>query len=170
MGSQIYIRPVAIEDAPHILLWENNVENWSVSNNNGEYSIFDIVQLVKDLEDIKVAQQGRWIICRNSDDLILGAVDLTGIDFIKREASVGILIAEKQYRRKGYAYESLEAVAREAIGLGLDRLFVTVQCQNIASQKLFEKSEYLRLPNSDDANMSEGAYIDTILFEKWLRK
>ena len=170
MDNQIYIRPVIITDAPNILIWENNAENWSVSDNKGPYSIFDIVQLINDLKDIHSACQGRWIICRKTDNIILGAVDLTEIDFDKKEASVGVLIAEKEHRKRGYALASLDELSGEAVKLGLDRLMATVQSDNIASQKLFQKCGYKTIAKSDDRNLSEGAYIETLLFEKWLKK
>jgi RimJ/RimL family protein N-acetyltransferase len=102
--------------------------------------------------------------------VILGAVDLTEIDFDKKEASVGVLIAVKEHRRKGYARESLEELSLEAINLGLDRLIATVQIDNIASQNLFQKCHYNTIAKSDDRYLNEGKYIETLLFEKWLRK
>ena len=50
--DEIYIRPVNHADAELILDWENNEENWSVSENDSPYSIGDIIVLIGELKNV----------------------------------------------------------------------------------------------------------------------
>ena len=94
-------------DTVAVMIWENNTDNWEVSENNSSYTLCDINRLVTNLEDIRTAKQARFIICLSEDDSPIGTIDLFSIDFDLKTASIGILIADIGNRRKGYALESL---------------------------------------------------------------
>jgi len=161
LNDQLLIRKVTFKDADCILYWENNEENWAVSENDSKYSIFDIVALIGELQNVQNARQGRWMICVKGNESPIGCVDLTGIDFENNTADVGILIAEKNYRRKGYALMSLQLIEEEAKELGLKKLSCSIHSTNLASIRLFEKCGYQELV---------GETKEIYFFEKWLKK
>ena len=72
-------------------------------------------------------------------------VDLYDVDFEKGSAYVGVLIAEKQQRKKGFARQALLSIAQYAKKeLKLVKLKATIQSRNEASIALFESLDYLR--------------------------
>ena len=72
-------------------------------------------------------------------------VDLYDVDFEKGSAYVGVLIAEKQQRKKGFARQALLSMAQYAKKeLKLIQLKATIQSSNEASIALFESLDYLR--------------------------
>ena len=150
-----------MDDAVLILDWENNVENWAVSENDSKYSLFDIVMLIGELQDIQKAKQGRWIICTTEDDAVIGCVDLTEVNFEENRAEVGILIAEKENRRKGYALQALQLIESKAEELDLNKLSCSIHSTNISSLELFKKNDYKQLDKISN---------DIYFFEKWLKK
>lgn len=168
--NSISIRPIAIEDALIVLKWENNPENWEFSDTTSPYTLIDMVKLVEDLRNIRAVRQGRWMIDSRDRITPLGTVDLFDINFEKGFASVGVLIAEKEDRKKGYASLALELVGNEAVELGLSMLRCTIHETNISSIKLFEKNgfEIKSVQNTED--VKEPNYIKEILLEKWLKK
>ncbi|MGB0915624.1 MAG: GNAT family N-acetyltransferase [Crocinitomicaceae bacterium] len=166
----ISIRQIDISDAAEVLRWENDVENWSASNNDSPYQLWDIVRLIESLHDIERAKQGRWMIIEDSSERRIGTVDLCAIDFDSNEAIVGILIANKSDRQKGFALESLKLIEEEALKLGLEKLTCMIHPTNHGSIKLFEKSNFNKIGLSDDKYLSDGVYIEALLFEKWLKE
>ncbi|MDX2362847.1 MAG: GNAT family N-acetyltransferase [Crocinitomicaceae bacterium] len=166
--SSIYIRDITPLDAEFVQKWENDPE-WNFRENATPYSIMDILQFIHELGDVRKAQQARWIICETETDRPLGAVDLTEIDFAKKEASVGVLIAEKEDRRKGYAFQALELIEEKAKDLEIDRLISTVFKSNSGSLDLFIKNCFVKIGETDVPYLSEATYIKAIIFEKWVK-
>lgn len=165
INPDIYIRPVTVLDAQFVLEWENDPE-WNNREEGGAYSIIDILQFIHELADVHKAKQARWVICSQKDDRPIGAVDLTEIDFIKQEASVGVLIHNKKDRRKGIALYSLQLLEVEAAKLGIRRLLSTVYESNEGSVNLFTKCDFEKIGNTDVQNFKDGTYIKAIIFEK----
>jgi len=146
-GKQIYLRTVELGDSTTLLQWENNTENWSVSQTTQEYSQEDIVNFITEqiLQDINKTSDLRLIICLYNHTPI-GTIDLTTIDHKDKTAEIGILIAEKKYRQLGYATEAVEGIKHIAKHtLLLRKLRCTIQPNNIASIQLFKKTLFIKI-------------------------
>ena len=170
MSSAVYIRPIDIPDALTVMYWENNPANWDASDNKSEYALYDIVRLIEELRDVRRAKQARWIICATVDDVLIGTVDLFEIDFEKKEASVGVLVAEPTDRMKGIASQALSLVEQEALKLGLNRITCIIHPHNQGSIRLFEKQGFGKIGITDDKFLNEGVYLEALIYEKWLKK
>ena len=53
-GSLVVLRAVEKDDASTIFMWENNPDNWKVSNTEVPFSLFDIHQLIEHQSDIPI--------------------------------------------------------------------------------------------------------------------
>jgi diamine N-acetyltransferase len=160
---EIALRLPILSDAAIILSWENNPENWEVSDNDSPYSLEDIINLIKSFHGNEKPEQLRFII--HSGDILLGAVDIFDINYENKSGAIGILIAEDEFRRKGYASKALELVELEARKLGISRLSALIHSENEKSRKLFEKMGYLIQSKSETDDQKE-----TIVVEKWVEK
>ncbi len=170
MSNPIYIRPIDIPDALLVMNWENNPANWDASDNKSEYQLFDIVRMIEENQNIDRAKQGRWIICDSTTDKQLGTVDLFDIDFENKESFVGILVADKENRKKGFGNLALDLLEEEAVKLGLDRLKCVVHPENKASIQLFEKREFVKIGETEKPFLNEGVYLEASIYEKWVKK
>ena len=159
----IALRLPRISDAVTILSWENNPDNWEVSDNDSPYSLEDIIQLIESFSHLEQPEQLRFII--HSEDILLGAVDIFDINYENKSGAIGILIAEEEFRRRGYASIALELIEVEARKLGVNRLFALIHSENEKSRKLFDKMGYLIASNSET-----GDETNTIVVEKWVKK
>lgn len=168
--DEIYIRPVNHADAELILDWENNEENWSVSENDSPYSIVDIIVLIGELKNVLKAKQARWMICLTESGKPIGNVDLTEINFNDHCCSIGILIANRANRRKGYALKALQLIESEALRLNLRKMRCTVHSDNRSSVDLFLKKDYVKIGIENPSSSEEDDYIEIIIFEKCLKK
>lgn len=169
-SAPIYIRYIEFKDAEQVLDWENNQENWAVSENDSPYSIYDVLVLIGELQDIKKVNQARWMICLSSSDEAIGNIDLTEIEFNKHESTVGILIADELQRNKGYASLALQMIERQAEELEIIKLKCSIHSDNTASVSLFEKNGFIKVGKLNEPTVKNGQNIDVLLFEKWLKK
>ena len=106
-GGQIYLRTLEPSDADIIWKWENNADNWRVSNTLVPFSRKLIEDYVNSAQDIYSIKQLRFIICLVENDKEIGAIDLFDFDPYHHKVGLGILIAELQDRRNGYAKEAV---------------------------------------------------------------
>ena len=160
---EIALRLPILSDAKAILKWENNPDNWGVSDNSSPYSLKDIVQLIESFQSSKNPTQLRFIIY--SSEILLGAVDIFDINYENKSGAIGILIAEDEFRRKGYAAQALNLIEAEAKKLGINRLSALIHSENEQSRKLFEKMGYLIKSNGEI-----GQETNSIEVEKWVVK
>ncbi|MFA7274373.1 MAG: GNAT family N-acetyltransferase [Crocinitomicaceae bacterium] len=142
-GEKINLRPVRWTDVPSILLWENDPENWEVSETAKAYTFNEIILLIESSDDLFEQGQLRFIIEEKESNTSVGAIDLFQVDFKKKSVELGILIAEKRHRNQGFATEALELVATYCENnLGLDFLYCSIQTKNQVSLNLFKKSGF----------------------------
>lgn len=160
---EISLRLPILSDAETMLVWENNPVNWEVSDNDSPYILEDMIDLINSFNDLHLPPQVRFIICAN--ELLLGAVDIFEINYENKSGAIGILIAEDEFRRMGFASKALELVELEAQKMGIDRLYASIHLENTKSRKLFEKMGYLISSNQTDRRK-----IDSINVEKWVKK
>ena len=101
--------------------------------------------LIEQQTDVHNSCQLRMMICLSNRNAAIGMVDLYDVDFDKGYAYVGVLIAEKPLRQKGYARQALVSIAHYAKKkLCLIQLRAIIQPNNKASIALFESLDYLR--------------------------
>lgn len=167
---EIYIRPIDIPDALTVLYWENNPENWDASDNKSEYQLFDIVRMIEESRDIHKICQGRWMICDKSNDELIGTTDLFDINFEKGEATVGVLVADKENRRKGIAEKALRLLEIEAKKLNIFTLKCAIHPNNLSSVNLFEKLDFIKIGKTEQEFVNEGVYLQASIYEKCLKK
>lgn len=120
--------------------WENNTKNWFLSNTQTPFSHDTIKGFVENANDIYTDKQLRLMIDSLSDDRTVGTLDLFDCDFNNKRAGIGILIGERDDRRRGFGFEALEMVkvyARDV--LNFHQLYANILESNRESISLFEK-------------------------------
>ncbi len=107
-GEKTYLRPVTSDDLEIVMQWENDPEFWEVSEHTGPLSKEMIQEFISNSEDLDNIGQIRFIIHNEAEEAI-GALDLFDYDKHIKSAGIGILIADKTNRNKGYASDALTA-------------------------------------------------------------
>jgi diamine N-acetyltransferase len=167
----ISLRPVQASDASLLLQWENDQANWSVSSTDSKYTLGEIIALIDSLADIETSKQARFIIVNRKNSLAIGAVDLFSISFEEEKASVGVLIADPKNRNKGLAARSIEILEEICVdALGIYKLEAKVHENNASSVRLFEKIGFSKKTLTQDGQLNNADYIQTLIFEKCLKK
>ncbi|MDY8138292.1 GNAT family N-acetyltransferase [Aquimarina sp. 2201CG5-10] len=165
-GEHIYLRALEPEDLDFIYIVENDEEIWEMSSTQTPYSRFLIKQYLENAhKDIYEVKQLRLVICSN-DDAALGLIDLFDFNPTHNRAGVGILIAEKEDRGKGYGAEALELLVKYgSTHLNLHQVYANISEDNFTSIKLFEKKGFRKIGVKKDWNRVNNTYKDEILYQ-----
>ena len=163
--NRITLRPPELSDAELILAWENDPKNQIIAGEdwNGPYSLEDIEELIKSLENSK--EQLRMMI--ELEGACIGAVDAFNIDREKKSAGIGILIAEPSKRRKGYASQAIEQLQKQLQrSFGIRRFTTNIQSDNKGSIALFSTLGYSKVEQSNVQILTNADYIQKFELRK----
>ncbi len=170
-GDSIYLRIVEADDSTKLFIWENNPENWKVSNTEVPFSMHSIHQLIEQQSNIRNSGEIRFMICLNDGGNPIGTVDLYDVNFKHGFATIGIIIAEESERRKGFAAESLYLISEYARDiLELTNLQCTIHADNESSILLFEQVGFTRVGIRKNWLSFKGKRIDEISYQLCLRE
>ncbi len=172
LTERINLRMVEPKDATMLLLWENNPENWKVTDTEVPFSLHAIQLLIEQQQQIRTTGQLRMMICLNdSSQDPVGAIDLYDVDFRNKNASVGILIGEKQNRGKGYAKDALKLMIKYAHNnLSLYNLVCSIHATNEESIHLFESIGFQKVGCRKEWFANKNKRVDEILYQLCLEK
>jgi len=170
-GKSIYLRAVEKEDASTLFIWENNPENWKISNTEIPFSMHSIYQLIEQQSNIRNSGQLRMIICLNKNDFPIGAFDLYDVSFKHGYATIGIIIAEEKERRKGYARQSMELMIEYSRDiLEFSNLQCSIHGDNKESISFFEQIGFKLIGTKQNWLLYKGKRINEINYQLCLKE
>ncbi len=142
--DHILLRALEPEDLEILYKWENDSSIWSLSGTLVPYSRFILKQYLQNAgKDIFELKQLRLIIELKEENRAIGAIDLFDFDPYHHRAGVGIIIADRGERGKGFAREALETLKLYGFEtLGLHQLWCNISADNQHSIKLFRSAGF----------------------------
>jgi diamine N-acetyltransferase len=142
-GKKTKLRAIEPYDLDIIHKWENDSSIWHLSNTITPFSKNIIKQFIDNSHlDIFQSKQLRLMI-EKDDGEVIGTIDLFDYEPLHRRAGIGILIAEKKNRGKGYASDVLDVLIKYCFSaLQLHQLFCNITDDNSESISLFTKKGF----------------------------
>lgn len=137
VSAEIKLRTLKDTDLDFLFSLENDKSLWAVSGTTEPFSLVQLANYISHAkQDIAIAEQFRFVI--DWQGKAIGCIDLYEYNFKKQNAGVGIVIL-KEYRRKGFAKQSLTLLIKYAWGkLHLKQLHTGIFSDNKASLALFQ--------------------------------
>jgi diamine N-acetyltransferase len=171
VGELIQLRALEPSDLELLYAWENDTKIWSVSGTIAPFSKYLLEEYLKTShQDIYTTKQLRLMIVLtvsdddgelDSDPRSIGCIDLFDFDPKNKKAGVGILIADKADRGKGYAQEALHLLIDYCYStLDLHQLYANVRVDNENSINLFKKLGFEITGLKQDWLYEDGKYFD----------
>ncbi|MCK5028700.1 MAG: GNAT family N-acetyltransferase [Bacteroidales bacterium] len=150
-GETTKLRAIEPYDLDIIHKWENDNSIWHLSNTITPFSKNIIKQFIDNSHlDIFQSKQLRLMIEKNNGEVI-GTIDLFDYDPLHKRAGIGILIAEKENRGKGYASDALDVLIKYCFSvLQLHQLFCNITDDNSESINLFTKKGFQLIGTKKD--------------------
>jgi diamine N-acetyltransferase len=163
----IKLRALEPDDADILYKWENNTDVWKVSNTFVPISLHNIKTYIKHSHlDIFQLKELRLMITVKQNNLPVGTVDLFDFDAFHKRAGIGILIADTENRKQGYAKETLQIIINYAFNyLKLHQLYCNISADNIDSLKLFERAGFKITGTKKDWETHNNSYIDVYFLQ-----
>jgi len=165
--KEIRLRALEPEDLELLYEWENDESYWIISNTISPFSRFTIKQYLENShKNIFETGQLRLMIELNRDKTTLGTIDIFDFDQFHRRAGLGILIANPEYRRKGYASMALKSLTNYCFTtLHLHQLYCNILSNNTESMELFRNQGFLECGVKREWIRGTDGYLDEHIFQ-----
>lgn len=163
-GKSSFLRAVEPHDVTWFFDWENDTDNWLVSGTVTPFSRNDLERYVRSIRDIYADRQLRLVIATEEEPV--GCLDLYDFDPLHKRAGIGILIGDKDARRKGIAEDALRTLVDYAFDtLQLHQLYANIPANNDASKALFEKVGFVQAGVRRDWLLTSAGWVDEHLYQ-----
>lgn len=165
--KDIRLRALEPEDLELLYSWENNLSYWILSSTVVPFSKYTLkLYLENSHKDIYETGQLRLMIEHISDNATIGTIDIFDFDPFHKRAGVGILIANEDYRRKGFATMAMKCLIDYCFGtLQVHQLFCNILTNNCESMELFKKTGFVQSGIKKDWIKTSDGYLDEYLFQ-----
>lgn len=166
-NEEIHLRAPELADLRVVFAIENDSTYWDVSCTLAPWSRYELIQYIKEnLNNIFKDEQLRLMIADNTDNTVLGAVDLTNFNPQHNRADVGIFILPG-CQRNGYARQALELLCDYAFNfLHINQLYAHIPVSNEASIQLFASVGFTQSGLLKEWLHRENGYEDVILVQR----
>lgn len=165
-GEKVNLRALEPEDLDFVHEIENNEDFWEISSTQSPYSKFLIRQYIENAHrDIYDIRQLRLVICTKRGRQV-GLIDVFDLEPRDNRAAIGILIANKKDRKKGFGSESLSLLCDYCFThLGLHQVHANVIAENKPSMRVFETNGFRKVGLKKDWTLFNGKYKDEWLYQ-----
>jgi diamine N-acetyltransferase len=165
--KKIRLRALEPEDLELLYEWENNISYWIISNTISPFSKYTLKRYLENShKNIYETGQIRLMIEHIADKMTIGTIDLFDFDPFHKRAGLGILIANEDYRRKGYASMSLTCLIAYCFEtLQLHQLYCNILQNNSESMDLFKKHGFVQTGLRKDWIKTSDGYLDEYSFQ-----
>jgi diamine N-acetyltransferase len=100
------------------------------------------------------------------DKVTVGTIDIFDFDPFHRRAGLGILVADEEHRRKGYASMALTGLIEYCFNtLQLHQLYCNILANNHESMDLFMKLGFIQSGIKKEWIKTSDGYLDEHLFQ-----
>ncbi len=165
--EKIKLRALEPEDLELLYQWENNDLYWVISNTVAPFSKFTLKRYLKNShKNIYETGQLRLMIDIISENKTIGTIDIFDFDPFHKRAGIGILIAEEDQRRKGYASMALKCLIKYCFKtLQLHQLWCNILANNCESIDLFSQVGFTRIGIKKEWVKTADGYLDEYIFQ-----
>lgn len=165
--DKIKLRAPEPEDLAILYKWENDPSIWQVSNTLSPFSKYTLRKYIENShKSIFETGQLRFMIEINENSKTIGTIDLFDFDPFNLRAGVGILIADTDERRKGYAAMAIRCLLDYCFSnLKLHQLYCNITEDNKASIELFRKMGFIEIGRKKEWIRENKGFSDEIMFQ-----
>ena len=168
-GKKVQLRAVEPNDIDIIYKWENNTSVWQLSNTLAPFSRHIIKQFIDNSHlDIFQSRQLRLMIDKIENDSAetIGTIDIFDFEPLHKRAGIGILIADEQNRKNGFASEALDILIHYCFNtLQMHQLYCNITSDNTESLNLFQKKGFSLIGIKKDWLIFPKGKKDELMFQ-----
>jgi len=165
--DKIKLRALEPEDLELLYEWENNSKYWTISNTVTPFSKYTLKRYMENShKSIYETGQLRLMIDIADENKTIGTIDVFDFDPFHKRAGLGILIADEDQRRKGYASMALKCLIDYCFQtLQLHQLYCNILANNCESMDLFRKQGFVQAGIKKEWIKTSDGYLDEYFFQ-----
>ncbi|OFY63161.1 MAG: GNAT family N-acetyltransferase [Bacteroidetes bacterium RBG_13_43_22] len=165
--DKINLRALEPEDLELLYEWENNSTYWTISNTVTPFSKYTLKRYMENShKSIYETGQLRLMIELIEEKKTIGTIDIFDFDPFHKRAGLGILIADENQRRKGYASMALKCLIEYCFKtLQLHQLYCNILANNCESMDLFRKQGFIQTGTKKEWVKTSDGYLDEFMFQ-----
>lgn len=165
--AKIRLRALEPEDLEYLYDWENNSSYWVLSNTVAPFSKYTLKRYMENShKSIYETGQLRLMIEISDEKKTIGTIDIFDFDPYHKRAGIGILIADENERRKGYASMALNCLIEYCFStLQLHQLYCNILANNCESVDLFKKVGFTEAGIMKEWIKTSEGYLDEYTFQ-----
>lgn len=165
--EKISLRALEPEDLELLYEWENNSKYWMISNTVTPFSKYTLKRYMENShKSIYETGQLRLMIDLTEEKKTIGTIDVFDFDPFHKRAGLGILIADEEQRRKGYASMALKCLIDYCFKtLQLHQLWCNILANNCESMDLFKKQGFVEAGIKKEWIKTAEGYLDEYFFQ-----
>jgi diamine N-acetyltransferase len=165
--EKVNLRALEPEDLELLYEWENNDSYWIISNTVTPFSKYTLKRYLENShKNIFETGQLRLMIDLIPDKKTIGTIDIFDFDPYHKRAGLGILIADEQERKKGYATMALRGLISYCFStLQLHQIYCNILSNNCESMELFKKLGFIEIGKKKEWIKTNEGYLDEYMFQ-----
>ena len=160
LGDRIYLSPRNSQDIEQFTEWLNDFET---TDYLGRSSQLITLEGERQFLEKDSTPEATFVIVTINDDKMIGTVSLEKINWISRNATLGIFIGDKEYRNKGYVTEAIKLILEYGFKyMNLHNIKLDLMEFNDRALKCYEKCGFKEYGRRRKCKFINGKYYDTI--------
>ena len=162
IGKKCYLSPIDVNDAPIYTAWLNDSEvnaNLTLASS--------VISLEAEKEFLqKIAAEHNYAIVDIGTDSLIGNAGLHSVNYLHRNAEIGIFIGDKSCWGKGFGTEALSLLIDYAYKvLNLHNIFLKTYAFNKRAIRCYEKIGFKKIGEIREAHVYGGKAHNIVLMD-----
>ena len=164
VGDNVYLSPISLDDVEKYAEMVNDIK---VSVGLGYLSYTNIIDFESEKEFLISAKKEKLFAVRLlENDNLLGNVGFNSVDLLNRTATMGIMLGNPNYQRKGYGIEAVKLILDYGFSfLNLRNISLNVFEYNEAAYNLYKKVGFKEVGRLRKAVEIMGKTYDVIIMD-----
>ena len=164
VGNNVYLSPISLDDVEKYAEMVNDIK---VSVGLGYLSYTNIIDFESEKEFlISVKKEKMFAVRLLENDNLLGNVGFNSVDLLNRTATMGIMLGNPNYQRKGYGIEAVKLILDYGFSfLNLRNISLNVFEYNEAAYNLYKKVGFKEVGRLRKAVEIMGKTYDVIIMD-----
>ena len=164
VGDNVYLSPISLDDVEKYAEMVNDIK---VSVGLGYLSYTNIIDFESEKEFlISVKKEKMFAVRLLENDNLLGNIGFNSVDLLNRTATMGIMLGNSNYQRKGYGIEAVKLILDYGFSfLNLRNISLSVFEYNEAAYNLYKKVGFKEVGRLRKAVEIMGKTYDVIIMD-----
>jgi len=163
VGDRIYLSPVSADDAELFVEWLNDFET---SDYIGRSMKNIGLEAEREYLIEKQKEEASFAIVTLDEDKLIGTISLEKIDHVKRRATLGVFIGDKNYREKGFGTEAIRLILDFGFSyMNLNNIDLACIDFNQRAYRCYLKCGFKENGRRRQAEFVNGQYYDVIMMD-----